>query len=151
MFQYENVNWSEAELSETEVKNNGLPPGFIWVCKWFMHGLNGPFGSVSTLSSSFRSKILKSDKTNNIHLQKNKIKNNLIPNGSSTAFRQEDQYNCGVCCFMFMYDLITGQHPNSWRVPLADDGILPPQIILGNSVLNKKFMGRDPGFVMQDH
>ena len=49
MFQYENVNWSEAELSESEVKDNGFSPDFIWLCKWFVHGLNGSFGSVSTL------------------------------------------------------------------------------------------------------
>ena len=30
-----------------------MPLWFLWVSKWFMHGLNGPFGSLSEIPSIF--------------------------------------------------------------------------------------------------
>src|SRR6478672_1254997 len=51
-FNVEATVWKQYLEDPNEGKED-IPFWFVWVAKWFMHGLNGPFGSVSLIPKFF--------------------------------------------------------------------------------------------------
>ena len=111
-----------------------VPRWFAWVSKWYLHGLNGPFGSVNSLPEQAFS-IFYNNNKEQANCTYKPVPPNLYPSKSSVQFRQNDVHNCGVCCMFFMFDLIISQSTVSWKAPLNEDGSLPPTITFGTSVL----------------
>jgi hypothetical protein len=142
-FTHDPVIWDDAKEMEEAARNGGLSPNVYWACKWFLNGLNGPFGNVSLYSHDLIATILKNDNVATT-VSSNQIKNNLLPNKNSISFVQDDIVNCGVCCLLFMYNLVTTQHNVSWRIPMNKDGTLPDSIVFGTSTFGLK------GSVMQE-
>jgi hypothetical protein len=135
-FNIKGFDW-EAYMTDTnEFKENMPPDWFVFVAKWFMHGLNGPFGKITFFSKPYLSNIFKnsSKKAGKKFLP---IRPNLIPGPSSVSFKQDDSCNCGVCCCLFMFDLVITQIAVSWIASLSDNGELPSSIQFGSSILSK--------------
>ena len=59
-----------------------------------------------------------------------------MPNSSSLVFQQKDTFNCGVCCLLFVYDLLVSQAFTSWQQKITEADTLPNEIRLGASVFN---------------
>src|SRR5690349_11942255 len=72
-----------------------MPSWFLWVSKWFMHGLNRPFGSVSQIPSIFLPHPVVQKDLSCVELYE---VYNLYPNNDSISFTQNDAWNCRVCC-----------------------------------------------------
>src|SRR5688572_28663570 len=127
-----------------------MPSWFLWVSKWFMHGLNGPFGSVSPVPNIFLPKPQVHEQVARAKLYK---VNNLFPNNKSIEFTQDNGWNCGVCCQFFFFDLIVSQHLVSWNCAKNSDGSLPDSIRFGSSILQGEIFDKLPNvnFNIQAH
>ena len=85
MFTNDEIKWDVAMNSETASEKNIHPVDFVWICKWFMHGLNGPFGSVSSNLVAIAKTFFKSNSAAK-KTSSNCIKDNLQPNKQSLLF-----------------------------------------------------------------
>ena len=149
---YELFNQSddfEKELSEQEKEAEGSIPGvpywFTWVARWFMHGLDGPFGKVKLWSVELESALF-SNPSKQGHYETSLP--NLVPNKQSLVFQQNNDYNCGVCCLLFIYDLLISQAFTSWQNKTDKKNILPKEIVFGTSCYNSDV---DDKVLLADH
>ena len=107
-----------------------------------MNGVNGPFGSVEKLSNSF----LKAFYDNNVELTKVVWKPNipfLCPSGNVLSFKQNDVVNCGICCLLFLIDLVASQVDESWEVPSNDASAFPSHVKFGSTFFNLDAMRKE--------
>src|SRR5688572_17878999 len=104
MDQYVNRQCSRQCKKQKTPIVNGIPEWLIWVVKWFMNGLNGPFGTILKFHPLYLSTFFNDDSTmvQKVH---HPIRCNLIPGHNSVAFTQDDSTNCEVCCLIFIIDL----------------------------------------------
>jgi len=108
-----NKQVNQPSTEETD-RIDGAPTWFLWVTKWFLNGLNGPFGKLLKLPENIITALYPSKKK----IQYDKmvaIGNNLSPSPACYAYKQNDDYNCGVCCLLFMIDLIL-QVDQTWQL-----------------------------------
>ena len=122
----------ELQEQERQFKNQdpSIPYWFTWVTRWFMHGLHGPFGKVRTWSEELETTFFEYPPK----FQYAQCPPNLVPNSSSLVFQQKDTFNCGVCCLLFVYDLLVSQAFTSWQQKITEADTLPNEIIFGASV-----------------
>jgi hypothetical protein len=123
-----------------EYKN--LPHWFTFVVKWFVHGLNGPFGSFRNLSKKF----LKAFYSNDVELAKvvwKPMPSFLLPSSNVLTFKQNDKVNCGICCLLFLIDPVASQADTSWEVPSNDPSPFPSSIKFGSMFFNLDAMKKD--------
>ena len=146
-FQVEDSVWQQY-LHNPEDEKEIIPPWFLFVSRWFMHGLNGPFGSVSKIPIVFLPENTKALPGIKLHYVPN-----LFPNNQSISFIQNDTSNCGICCQLFKLDLIITQHNISWKASKNPDGSLPDHIKLGSSIIAEDKYRELPNsnFNLQNH
>src|SRR5688500_9361377 len=117
-----------------EIFEEIIPPAFHWALHWFIIGLDGPFGQVSGYGTDHL--VYQLIPLNlKVKTQRKPTFQNLKPHSSSLVFCQSDLVNCGVCCSMFLYDMIITQNLTSWKHDLEANGTLPKLFKFGSSVL----------------
>ena len=96
-FDVDEAIWNEY-INQPNGVDETMLSWFLWVAKWFMHGLNGPFGTVLQIP-----KIFLPDQKGQMTVCCTEVfsVNNLFPNKNSIMFTQIDTWNCGVCCQFF--------------------------------------------------
>jgi len=139
-FGKENEPWHTTINADT-TENDKLPEWFVWVAKWFLSGLNGPFGTVDKIPNLISSNFIRTKKKR----KKSKVTfqhigDNLLPNMDCTFFQQMDGHNCRVHCVLFMVDLVLSQVDQTWHLKEEQKGYLPYQIVLGSSLVDKKLL-----------
>ena len=95
-------------IDDKQENYQNLPHWFTFVVKWFAHGVNGPFGSVNKISKDYMTAFY----DNNADLAKVVTKSAprfILPAADVLSFMQNDQVNCGICCLMFLIDLVASQ------------------------------------------
>src|SRR5687767_10476282 len=107
---------AEFKKNQDEIINydRDVPYSFLWVVKWFIFGLDGPFGKVSGCDTE--SCIYKFVLDNlKCHNSSQAIFHTLKPHASSLIFQQYDYVNCSPSCVMFVYDMLITQTFQSWK------------------------------------
>ena len=127
--------WADIKKYDDRPECKTLPHWFEFVVKWFVHGVNGPFGTVSSLSKPF----LKAFYHDDVELSKvvwKPVPDFLLPSSKELAFKQDDSVNCGICGLLFMIDLVASQVDNSWEVKGNDASPFPISLQLGSTFFN---------------
>ena len=107
--------WKNIDDENQRQQYKNLPHWFTYIVKWFLHGVNGPFGTVSKLSDGY----VQAFYHNNMELTKVAKKTSLKYVGHDEdvfCFKQNDNVNCGICCLLFMIDFVSTQVECSWEV-----------------------------------
>ncbi|HEY9299411.1 MAG TPA: hypothetical protein VIQ31_24230, partial [Phormidium sp.] len=130
--------WSQVKKMDDWAAYKDLPHWFSFAFKWFVHGLNGPFGTVSKWSDPFVQIFYEND-PGVAATSWTAIPPFIVPNSKCLKFCQMrgDVVNCGVCCLMFIIDLVTSQVDQPWNGPLNTRNTLPDVIRLGSTFLDK--------------
>lgn len=110
-----------------------------------MHGLDGPFGKVKLWSVELESALFSNPSKQGCY---ETSLPNLVPNKQSLVFQQNNDYNCGVCCLLFIYDLLISQAFTSWQNKTDKKNILPKEIVFGTSCYNSDV---DDKVLLADH
>ena len=116
-----------------------MPIWFTFSLKWFLNGLNGPFGVVEHFSDVFLEQFYKND----IEIAANiwrPVPECILPNPKSVSFVQNDSVNCGVCYLLFMVDLVVSQIEQSWEVTSNVGDKVPTFLVLGTTFCKKTFI-----------
>ena len=103
--------------------------------KWFIHGINGPFGIVSKISRGFIQHFYNNNPDIAQGVWKTPI-GFITPTNKSIVFKQNDDVNCGVCCMIFMIDMVASQMNNTWELPLLSENTFQNTIKLGSTFIN---------------
>lgn len=104
-----------------------------------MNGLNGPFGSVGTISAKFLQTFYKNDDKQRLTVWK-AMPPFLLPSINEFAFMQNDSVNCGICILLFMIDLVASQSDKSWEVPPNDASPFSNSIKMGTTFFDSEVM-----------
>lgn len=141
MFDADPAFWEVMKEKENRKQTESLPHWFTFVFTWFATGLSGPFGTVSTFTAQFVESFWNNDFKTSV-LNFHSIQKYLEPSPESFVFTQNDSHNCGVCCLIFMIDLVCSQVSNTWNVkPTAKGETMPPKIQFGSTFL--KLSGKE--------
>ncbi|HEY9299713.1 MAG TPA: hypothetical protein VIQ31_25795, partial [Phormidium sp.] len=84
------------------------------IIKWFIHGLEGPFGVVSGIQTSNLARLGFDNRLTE------KIPYMIVPPAERLCIVQNDSNNCGVCCVLFLRDFLATQVSQTWKVPSGD-------------------------------
>ena len=105
---------SQPSTEETD-QIDGAPTWFLWVSQWFLNGLNRPFGKLLKLPENIIAALYPSKK-NTQYDKMVAIGKNLSPSPACYVYKQNDDYNCGVRCLLFMIDLVITQVDQTWQL-----------------------------------
>ena len=64
----------------------------------------------------------------------------ILPATDALSFKQNDYFNCGICCLLFLIDLVASQVDNSWEDALNSENQLPSSFKLGSTFFNKSVL-----------
>ena len=129
--------WDTINDRDKRPEYKNLPHWFTFVAKWFLHGINGPFGTVKKLPKG----LMHAFYENNADLAQVVWKPpptclHFAPH--SFTFVQNDSVNCGICCLLFMIDLVSSQVDQSWEGKAMLGPLLPNTIKYGSTFYNEK-------------
>lgn len=137
-FRLDGESWKAFQESQKEIEKNDsvVPPAFHFVVKWFVYGLDGPFGKVSgTGTKKVLFHCIPEDKKNPKEIFTN-VYDNLLPHSTFLQFKQKDIVNCGACCAMFIFDMLITQAFTTWKIKMPKNGHLPKSFKFGSSILS---------------
>lgn len=99
-----NISGTQCDIENSD---GWVPPAFHLVSQWFIFGLDDPFGKVSGHDTTKVIYGMTSKKYSEIITY-----TNLMVLKSSLSFIQSNLVNCGVCCTLFVFDILVTQSLN---------------------------------------
>ena len=93
-------SWSQIENEDKHAPYQNLLHWVTFAVKWFVQGINGPFGTVKNISKKYMDALY----GNNAEIARVVMKSVpefILPATDSLSFRQNDSVNCGISCLLF--------------------------------------------------